>query len=606
MIIWADMAAAGHDAVEATFDDAGSATPRSLRLREPVGVIEARDVAGVAGALAEAEAAAAGGLWAAGFVAYEAAPGLNPSLRVRTRDPADPFAALPLVWFALFRDAAWGPLVEDEPGADGPDATGALAWEPSVDRDRFDDAIARIRRLIRDGETYQVNYTLRLRTSLRGDERRLYRDLRAAQRGSYAVRLALGRYRILSSSPELFFRIDGDRITTRPMKGTAPRGRWPQEDERAASALTESAKDRAENAMIVDLLRNDLGRIAVPGSVRTPALFEAERYETVWQMTSTVTARLPAGTPVPAVMRALFPSGSVTGAPKVRTMQIVRDLEDSPRGVYTGAIGYLAPPGSGEPRANFNVAIRTVALDAETGTAEYGVGGGITYDSTASGEYDEVRAKARVLSVRRPSFSLFETLRHVPGTGFRYEAEHLARLRDSARYFGFAFDEDSVRAALRRAVTGAEGPAHVRCVLERDGRVAATAGPPRTAGPQPVRLAVDAPSVDPADAMRYHKTTDRRPYDEAAGRHPDAGDVLLVNLRAEITESTIANVAVRLGGSWWTPPVDAGLLPGIERAAALAEGRLRERPIRVDDLGEAEEISLLNSVRGWWPAVLAD
>jgi para-aminobenzoate synthetase / 4-amino-4-deoxychorismate lyase len=281
-------------------------------------------------------------------------------------------------------------------------------------------------------------------------------------------------------------------------------------------------------------------------------------------------------------------------------------LEDTPRGVYTGAIGYLAPPGSGEPRANFNVAIRTVALDAESGTAEYGVGGGITYDSTASGEYDEVRAKARVLSVRRPSFSLFETLRHDPGTGFRHESGHLARLRDSARYFGFEFDEGSVVGALRESVTGHESPARVRCVLERSGSVSATAEPLPAAGPEPVRIAVDAPSVDPADAMRYHKTTDRRPYDAATARHPDAGDVLLVNLRGEITESTIANVAVRLRGSWWTPPVDAGLLPGIERAAALADGRLRDRTIGVDDLRGAEEISLLNSVRGWWPALLVD
>ena len=192
-------------------------------------------------------------------MAYEAAPGLNPSLRVRARDPADPFAALPLVWFALFREAAWEPLVEGEPQADGPDVTGRLVVEAVGRPGPFRDTIERIRRLIRDGETYQVNYTLRLRTSLRGDERRLYRDLRAAQRGSYAVRLALGRYRILSSSPELFFRIDGDQITTRPMKGTAPRGRWPEEDEHAARALTASAKDRAENAMIVDLLRERLG-----------------------------------------------------------------------------------------------------------------------------------------------------------------------------------------------------------------------------------------------------------------------------------------------------------------------------------------------------------
>ena len=274
---------------------------------------------------------------------------------------------------------------------------------------------------------------------------------------------------MLSASPELFFRIEGDRITTRPMKGTTPRGRWLEEDQANLERLIASAKERAENAMIVDLLRNDLGRISRPGSIRVESMFDPERYETVWQLTSTIASELVPGASLLDVFRSLFPSGSVTGAPKVRTMQLIASLEDSPRGVYCGAVGYLAPSGSGEPSANFNVAIRTVVLDADSGTAEYGVGGGVTHDSSPEGEYAEVLAKARVLTAVRPAFELIETLRHVPGEGFRHLQEHLGRLSSSARYFGFACDLDQILIALEGAVAGAAERVRVRLTLARGG-----------------------------------------------------------------------------------------------------------------------------------------
>ena len=404
--------------IEARFDDLGPA-PRSFRFIDPVGVIEARRPDEVRDALSAVEAATARGLWAAGLCAYEAAPGLDPALTVQQRRSGDPFEDFPLVWFSLFDDVEAATLPETA----GQEPVGPLdAWRPSIDRVRYDGAIARIREHIAAGDTYQVNHTLRLRARIEGDDRGLYRDLCLAQRGSFAAYLNIGRYRVLSASPELFFRIEGDRITTRPMKGTAARGRWPAEDDDAAARLVSSEKDRAENAMITDLLRNDLGRIARPGTVEVPVMFEAERYETVWQMTSTVTAQLRTGAGLVEAFGALFPSGSVTGAPKVRSMQIISELEDSPRGIYCGSVGYLAPPGSGEPRATFNVAIRTVMLDSDSGLAEYGVGGGITHDSRADAEYDEVLAKARVLTVRRPGFELLETLRHTPGEGFAHLA----------------------------------------------------------------------------------------------------------------------------------------------------------------------------------------
>jgi para-aminobenzoate synthetase/4-amino-4-deoxychorismate lyase len=587
--------------IQARFDDLSPGAERSFRLTDPVGVLEARRPDEVPGVIEAAQATAGRGLWVGGFVAYEAAPGLDPDLAVRERAPADPFADLPLAWFALFerREAAdpLEPRESDPPG-------GATPWTPSVDRDAYDRAIRTIHELIAAGETYQVNHTIRLRARIEGDDRGFYRDLALAQRGAFAAYLDAGRYRILSASPELFFRIDGDTITTRPMKGTAPRGRWPAEDDEMATSLAASAKDRAENAMIVDLLRNDLGRIARPGSVRVSDLFRAERYETVWQLTSTITAERRPGTSFVDVFRALFPSGSVTGAPKVRTMAAIRELEDAPRGVYCGAIGILAPPGSGEPSANFNVAIRTVMVDRETRTAEYGVGGGITFDSSAEREYEEVLAKARVLTAARPSFELLETLRHDPGEGYLHLPEHLERLGSSARYFGFRLDAEAAVSELKRA--GHEGGTalRVRLALARDGaiRVETSDLPPAPVGP--ARLALDDEPVDPDDVWLFHKTSRRAPYERRRARRPDVDDVILVNTRGEVTESTIANLAVRVDGAWVTPPVASGLLPGSYRAVLVREGALQERAVTIEELLAAEAVALVSSTRGWRAAVV--
>jgi len=588
--------------IEARFDDLVPGAERSFRLVEPVGLLEARRPSEVPGVLEAAETAAARGLWAGGFVAYEAAPGLDPELSVRVRPPDDPFAAMPLAWFALFerREEAEPPV----PPTAEPPPPGPSPWRPSADRPTYDAAIERIRELIAAGHTYQVNHTIRLRATIAGDERAFYRDLCLAQRGGYAAYLHLGRYRVLSASPELFFRIDGERITTRPMKGTAPRGRWLAEDEEAAARLVASAKERAENAMIVDLLRNDLGRICRPGSVEVERMWEPERYETVWQLTSTIGGDLGPDVTLLDAFRALFPSGSVTGAPKVRTTRIIADLEDSARGPYCGAIGYLAPPGSREPSANFNVAIRTVVLDAQTRVAEYGVGGGITFDSSAAGEYEEVLAKARVLTAARPAFELFETVAHVPGEGFRHLAEHLERMNTSARYFGFRFDPEAAVAALKDAAGEGDEPSVVRLTLARDGALQAD---PRTTAPGadgPVRVALDREPVDPADVWLFHKTTRRAPYDRRRERRPDVDDVLLVNERGEVTESTVANIAVRLDRRWVTPPVETGLLPGTYRAVLVREGTLEERPVTIDQVRAAEELALVSSVRGWRRAVL--
>jgi para-aminobenzoate synthetase/4-amino-4-deoxychorismate lyase len=474
-----------------------------------------------------------------------------------------------------------------------------------MSRGAYDEAIARIHEHIAAGDTYQVNFTLALRAAVDGDPRGLYRDLAFAQRGAYAAYLDAGRYRVLSASPELFFRIDGERILSRPMKGTAPRGRWLAEDDAIRARLEGSVKDRAENAMIVDLLRNDLGRVARNGSVTWGDTCTVERYETVWQLTSSVAADLRPGASLTDVFRALFPCGSVTGAPKASTMGIIADLETGGRGVYCGTVGYLAPPTAPGPRARFNVAIRTVVLDTDSTAARYGVGGGITWDSRAAAEYEETVAKAKVLTARRPPIRLLETLAHIPGEGYRRLDEHLERVRASARYWGSAIDEGAIRDTLEReAARFPTKAARVRLVIDPRGHIDAGAAPIGET-PGPVRLAIDrSHPVDPADPMLFHKTTARDRYERAAGRFPDADDVVLVNSAGRVTETTRANLAIWVDGRWVTPPIEDGLLPGCERAALLADGTLQEAPVTLASFEHAAEIAFLNSVRGWKPAVL--
>jgi len=333
-----------------------------------------------------------------------------------------------------------------------------------------------------------------------------------------------------------------------------------------------------------------------------PALCVPERYETVWQLTSDVTGTLRAGVGLVDIFRALFPCGSVTGAPKPRTMQIIREVEDESRGVYCGAIGFLAPPGA-PLRARFNVAIRTMVLDRANGHAVYGTGGGITWGSDPDAELAELHTKAQILHSPYQDFQLLETMAHIPGRGVRHLDRHLDRLAGSADYFGFPFDPQHARADLAEATRHA-GPARVRLLLDRCGTRHAELAPMPSRPRRPVELVVDAEPVDSTQRWLYHKTTRRHTYTSRARRHPDADDVVLVNEHGQLTETTTANLAVRLDGTWWTPPVAAGCLPGIQRAALVELGQLRERALTPRDLYHADRIAVLNSLRGWRPAVL--
>ena len=569
--------------IKARFDDLWS-SGSAMAFAEPDRVITAWSPGEVMPTIVEAEKEANAGSWVAGFIAYEAAPGIHPRLVTRTPD-----LLLPLVWFAVFPH----PL----PRAFEPQAGYSLgSWEPEISPDDYRSGVSQAREQIRRGETYQVNFSTRLRTQIEGDALALYRDLARAQRGSHAAYIDTGEIVVVSASPELFLRWEGSRLTCRPMKGTAPRGRWAEEDEETARQLAGSEKNRAENIMIVDLVRNDLGRVAVTGSVDVESLCEVERYDTLWQLTSTVSAQSRPGMGLADVLAATFPCGSVTGAPKVRTMEVIAELESSPRGVYCGSIGLLAPPGSGAPRAEFSVAIRTVVVHRETGRAEYGVGGGVTYGSTPGGEHREALWKGLILRGPTEPITLLETMRWEPDQSFHLLGRHLERLRRSAQYFGIPYPEEEIAETLGRF--WADETSRVRLLLSEEGGVSLE-HKPLEVDPEPVRLVVDTHPVDPVDRMLYHKTTDRRRYDRTRERHPAADDVVLVNPAGEVTETTIANIAVLIDGRWMTPPLASGCLPGTYRAELLAQGYLTEAVITVDDLASAEEVAVFNSVSGW-------
>ena len=597
----------------ARFDDlqAGDAIAFPTVERELV-ADRAEDVVPV---LDEVERACNAGRWAFGYVAYEAASGLDPSLAVRAA-PAD---GLPLVWFGLSdapsrtrpldaagpRAAAAFTSTGPVPGVaeDGPPSAYEARWEPGWTSAQHHADVARVRERIACGDTYQCNLTVRMRGHVDGDPLSLYRDLALGQRGAYNAYLDLGRFVIVSASPELFFSRSGDELLLRPMKGTARRGRDLAEDRRRAATLRTSAKERAENVMIVDLVRNDVARVADVGGVRVPALCRVERYETVFQLTSDVTARLRSGVGLGELFRALFPSGSVTGAPKASTMALIRELETTPRGVYCGAIGIVGPPAT-PVRARFNVAIRTAVVDRDSGEAVYGVGGGITWGSNAEAEHAEVVAKTAVLHHRHEDFELLETMRYSPDRGLRNRDRHLRRLADSAEYWGFRFDPSTITEALSTRLVGC-GPSRVRLRLCRDGAVAIDVGNLPSTSTGLVCLAVDTEAVDSRCRWLFHKTSLRAPYDRRRHRHGGVDEVVMINERAELTEVTRANLAVRLEGRWWTPPLSSGCLPGVERARLLDLGRLSERVLHLPDLDRTEGIAVFSSLRGCRPAVLA-
>lgn len=562
-----------------------------LAFTRPVAVLGALRLDEVREVVREAQRRVdAEGLWAVGYLAYEAAPAFDRALRVH-----EAMDNLPLAWFALCPPPQRVPL--SAVAAASQHVT--PGWTPTIARAAYEAAIARIRRYIEDGDSYQVNYTLRMRAPFDGDATALFLAMQANGGARYGAWLDAGRFALCSASPELYFSLDGEQLTSRPMKGTLSRGRWLEEDTAQAARLTASTKDRAENVMIVDMARNDLARIARAGSVHVPVLFEAERYPTLWQMTSTVEARTDAT--LDDILAATFPAASITGAPKARTMQLIAQLETAPRGVYTGSIGYLAPG----RRAQFNVAIRTAVIDRAGGRVEYGVGSGVVWDSRGAAEYDECLLKARVVTQVPARFDLLETMLWEAEDGWFLLDGHLARMSRSARYFGFAIDIDDLRMRLDALARGFVQPRQrVRVTVARDSAIAITAVALDEHSVQFVRLGLARQPIDASDAFLFNKTTHRDVYERARDGVPDVDDVVLWNGAGEVTETTIANLVIERDGARLTPALECGLLPGVFRAHLLAEGAIEEAHLSIDDLRRAQRVWVINSVRRWREAVL--
>ena len=521
-------------------------------------------------------------LHAAGFISYEASPAFDPALPVKED------SAFPLLWFGLF-DQPNRISLPDVPPESGP----PIAWQPSASREEYERCIHAIREHIRNGDTYQVNFTYRLRAVMDRDPWELFLRIAGDGQAPYAAFVDAGEWAICSASPELFLRIDGTQIESRPMKGTSARGLWYEDDQAKKDTLVSSGKQRAENLMIVDMVRNDLGRVAEYGSVQVPHLFTPEQYPTVWQLTSTVVART--DEPLDRILQATFPPASITGAPKRRTMEIIAELETEPRRSYTGTIGYIAPG----RKAQLNVAIRTVVMHRPTGRVEYGVGGGVVWDSTAAGEYEESLTKTKTLAPVRRDFDLLETLLWSPGDAYALLEHHLTRLSRSAAYFNVVCDPVKIRGALMVFAAGlAPEPHRVRLLVSPLGHVRCEAVPLDPGSLRFRDVAMAAGPIDRKDVFLYHKTTRREVYEAAIRSCPGSNDVVLFNEAGEVTETTVANIAVEIGGVLYTPPVRCGLLVGTQRAVMLEQGQLHERVLTVDDVLAGPRICLLNSVRG--------
>jgi len=572
---------------------------RSLLFTEPEETISTAEPGEVERCLTELGKGIEAGFWAAGWCAYELGYVLEPALTPR------PQGDTPLLWFGLFReptvfDHATGAFSPPLPAGLREGAAGPFSIDDQsldVSREEYLEGIRAIQEKIAAGDTYQVNYTMRYGFRFEGSPAGLYLSLRDNQPVPFAAFLRTGGRHVLSASPELFLRTRGRDITVRPMKGTAPRGLTGKADLRGAVGLAVDPKNRAENIMVVDLLRNDLGKICLPGSIEVDQLCSVEPYDTLFQMTSTVRGRLREGTGPVQILRALFPSGSVTGAPKIRTMEIIAGLEKGERGPYCGAVGFVAPGGD----AVFNVPIRTVVLQGGRGVM--GIGSGIVADSDAEAEYEECLLKGRFLTRPRPAMRLIETLRWQEERGFALLEDHLARLFATALHFNFAFPLAKIRRALEDAAAGFSGgrKRRVRLLLSRDGEFEVSSSPLHPP-PSAPRVRLSKVQMNSADPHLYHKTTRREVYDWELESTRKAGffEVLFTNERGELTEGAFTNLFLQRNGRLITPPISCGLLDGVLRHHLLREKgeAFTEEVLAPGDLEGAERLFVGNSVRG--------
>jgi len=563
------------------YDSAGSGY---LKFEHPQSVVAANDISQVLPVLRHVEGHLQAGGYAVGFLAYEAAPAFDPAFRVKRMNE------LPLCCFALF----------DHPECDAPptkeSANWALHLRKDITRKEFDRSFKVIKSNIRNGATYQVNYTHKQHFHFYGDPFSIFSALVGAQPTPFAAFIEYDDWAICSASPELFFSLNGNEISCKPMKGTIARGQDNVSDQAQKSLLQNSEKDRAENVMIVDMIRNDLGRIAETGSVRVPSLYDVQAYPTLWQMTSTVRAKTDAG--LVDILSALFPCASITGAPKIRTMEIIDEIESEPRNIYTGAIGLLKP----NRKWQFSVAIRTALIKPRERRLEYGIGSGVVWDSRAEAEFAECKLKSKIVADTTVKFDLLETILLKPDEGYFLLEEHIQRMKRAAECFGYPFDSAAIRSALKKHGIVTQ-PCKVRLLLSAAGETRISTSP-IIDGPVVVRLKLAKMPVCSNSVFLKHKTTNRTVYDKAMGAALDCDDVILFNESGHLTETTIYNMALQIDGRLYTPPVEAGLLPGTMRAYLLQNGVIEERKLSISDLDQCEKIFVFNSVRGMLEAVL--
>jgi len=528
-------------------------------------------------------------LIAAGYLSYEAAPAFDNAYCVNKK------GNLPLICFGLFKDYKTEITLE----SNNHESAEAIEWEIATNQTHYETHLKYIKDQIKLGNTYQVNYTLRKHSKCIANPYGFF--LEKVQDAPYAAFIESDEHTIISTSPELFFKLSDESLICKPMKGTSKRGRTLKEDIALMKELKNSEKDKAENIMITDMLRNDMGKISDTGSVKVLSEFDIEKYPTVWQMTSSVKSQTRAS--ITAIFEALFPCASVTGAPKVSSMKIISEIEDQPREIYTGAIGYIAP----NNEAQFSVPIRTILSNKKIDRSVYGTGSGIVWDSEWEKEWDECQNKSAILSVSHQNFELFETMRWDSNRGIFLEELHLNRLKDSAEFYNFKFSHEKINDKLHDYLKNLEPESEkiIRLFLAKDGETRLTTSAYKEHNKDKSQLiSLAMQPVDSDDLSLYHKTTIRGIYEDATGENPDCDDVLLWNEDGHITESTISNIIFKKDSEYFTPPISCGLLGGTYRTHLINQGHLVERIIPKTEINLYSEIYLINSVRGKYPVKL--
>ena len=553
---------------------------------QPIKELKTRDLAEVVDLLAQVESYQEQGYYVVGYVSYEAAPAFEEKLAAHKA----PLLGEYLLYFTVHDRVETSPIPLTYEEVDLPSK-----WQEGTSAENYEKAIAQIHHHLRQGDTYQVNYTVQLKQDLSANPFSIYNRMVVEQEAGYNAYVEHDEMAVISMSPELFFEQNDRELTTRPMKGTTQRGVTDQEDLAQASWLEQDPKNRSENMMIVDLLRNDMNRISEVGSEHVERLCQVEQYSTVWQMTSTIKSQLRSDVDLIEIFRSLFPCGSITGAPKIATMEIIRDLEPQPRGVYCGTIGLLLPNG----RRIFNVAIRTIQL--HQGKAIYGVGGGITWDSTWESEYREVHQKAAVLYRKQARFKLITTGK-ISQKSLLFEDQHLERLTKASRYFAYPFDPEELRQKIELECQACDSHQdyRLRISLSKSGEMKLSRQILTPLSPSFCKAKLCLQEADLKQAFTYFKTT-HRPH-LSLGKQ----EIIYHNATGELLETSIGNLVLKIAGKLYTPPTSLGILPGIYRQHLLETGQVEEKVLTLKDLAQAEDIYGCNAVRGMYELLLKE